>query len=61
MQNQKVKLRKLEFSTLAIPTCPNCNSRLSEEWEEEVNEYGEKTGYEFEIYQCYNCGYREFI
>ena len=43
------------------PKCPECHAYLEEEWEEEIDEIGEKTGLEFEIYECYNCGYKECI
>jgi len=61
MLNPVGKARKLEDPESNIRICPECNSKLEEEWEEEINEYGEKTGHEFEIYECSNCGYKEYI
>ncbi len=52
---------EIESSDSKAPLCPKCHTPLTEEWEEEINEYGEKTGYEFEIYQCYTCGYKESL
>ncbi len=61
MDNRIVKNSNLEILLTLNLTCPKCNSRLEEEWEEEVDKYGDETGYEFEIYECYNCGYKENI
>ncbi len=44
-----------------IPLCPYCHTSLDQEWEDEVDELGDKTGYTFEIYQCYICNYKEAL
>jgi len=41
--------------------CPQCEARMDEDWEDERDEFGELTGFSFEIFSCSKCGHSERI
>ena len=54
-------LPKMNFNSHQTELCPNCNTLMDEDWEDEIDLYGKKTGYEYEIYKCGKCGRSELI
>jgi len=54
-------LPKMNFINHEAELCPNCNTPMDEDWEDEIDIYGKKTGYEYEILKCGKCGRSELI
>ena len=59
MKSFMEKIKNLELPSL--DQCPHCKTRMNEDWQDEIDEVGELTGYAFEILSCGNCGYTELI
>jgi uncharacterized protein with PIN domain len=62
MQN-KIKTSNTHVENISFKhsLCPNCNTPLEESWEKELDEVEQDAGYEFEILECFKCGYKEAI
>jgi len=52
---------KMNWNNHQTELCPKCNAPMDEDWVDEINQFGEKTGYEYEIYKCGKCGHSELI
>jgi len=54
-------LSKMNWNDHKTELCPKCNTPMNEDWADEIDIYGKKTGYEYEIYKCGNCGHSKLI
>jgi len=54
-------LPEMNWNSQKIKLCSKCNVPMDEDWAEEIDIYGKKTGYDYEIYKCGKCGRSELI